>query len=104
MVKVCAGPGQPASVGVTVMVPVVVEATFAALKEISPVPFAAKPMAVLLLVQLKTGLTLPEKMTSTGSPAQTVWLGGSTTVGVGLTVTSILVLSLQLLSSVAVNV
>lgn len=54
MVNVCGVPGQPAADGVTVMV-----AVTAALVElvavkagIFPLPFAASPMDVLLLVQL----------------------------------------------------
>ena len=54
MVKVDGTPGQPVDVGVTVIVPVI--GAFVALvavnEAISPVPLAAKPMAVLVFVQL----------------------------------------------------
>lgn len=86
MVKFCAMPGQPFSLGVTITVPVVGMVTVAALKLMSPVPLAPRPMLVLVFVQLNVGLTVPSKITLTGSPEQTVWLGGSITVGVGLMV------------------
>ena len=53
-------------------------------KLILPVPLAAKPMPVLLFVQLNVGLPVPEKTTFAGEPEQAVWLGGSITVGAGL--------------------
>ena len=68
--------------GVTVMVPT---PTPPAVKLILPVPLAPRPMAVLLFTQLNVGLLVPEKVTLTAVPVQTVWLGGSTTVGAGLT-------------------
>ena len=58
----------------------------AAVKLIFPAPLAPRPIAVLLFTQLKTGLLVPEKVTVTGVPEHTVWLGGSTTVGAGLMV------------------
>jgi hypothetical protein len=54
-----------------------------------PVPLAAKPMEVLLFVQLKTvPTTVPEKLiVVVGAPLQTVWLAGmAVAVGVGFTV------------------
>ncbi len=80
MSNVWLAPGQPLATGVTVMVPV---STLAAVKLILPEPLAPKPMMVLSFVQLNVGLLVPEKVTVTGVPAQTVWLGGSTTVGAG---------------------
>ena len=54
MVKVDEMPGQPVDVGVTVIVPVI--GAFVALvavnEAISPLPLAAKPIAVLSFVQL----------------------------------------------------
>jgi hypothetical protein len=54
MVNVIGGPGQPAAVGVTVIVPDIgVEPALVAVNDGRlPVPLAAKPMAVLLFVQL----------------------------------------------------
>lgn len=52
-----------------------------------PVPLAARPMAVLLLVQLYTvPATGPLKVWVTVDPAQTVWLATGLTDGIGLTV------------------
>ncbi len=62
---------------------------FTAMKAgISPVPLAARPMAVLLLVQLNTvPATVPVKFTgAVNTPAHNAWLAGWLTVGVGLTV------------------
>lgn len=83
-------PEQPFADGVTVILPAmgtgpelvaVNEGTF-------PFPLAAKPMAVLLLTQLKVlpvvGLVKTEAGTVT--PLQIAKLVGTTTVGVGLTV------------------
>ena len=54
MVNVLAVPVQPLADGVTVTVPlIIVEPVFVAVNAaILPVPFAPKPIAVLLLVQL----------------------------------------------------
>ena len=54
MVKETGVPGQPLAVGVTSIVPVIaVFPVLVAVNEaISPVPLAAKPMAVLVFVQL----------------------------------------------------
>lgn len=86
MVKFCGMPGQPFSVGITVKLPVVGAPTLAAVKLMLPVPLAPSPMAVLEFVQINVGLTVPLKGTVTMAPEQTVWLGGSTTVGIGFTV------------------
>ena len=52
-----------------------------------PVPLAARPMAVLLLVQLYTVPgTEPLKACVTVAPAHTVWLLTGFTVGIGFTV------------------
>ena len=66
MVNVCGVPGQPAADGITVIVAV----TGALVKLITvntgifPLPFAAKPIVVLLFVQLKVvPLIAPEKAT-----------------------------------------
>ena len=60
-------PGQPLAVGVTVIVAVTeVDPVFVATKgEIFPVPFAGRPMEVLLFVQLNmVPPTGPEKFTA----------------------------------------
>ena len=56
---------------------------------VAPAPEAAKPIDVLLFVQLKTvPITVPEKLiVAVGEPLQTVWLAGAAeAVGVGLIV------------------
>ena len=66
MVNVCAAPGQPAADGVTVIVAVTgaVPVLIAANAGIFPLPDAAKPIDVLLFVQLKVlPPTAPEKVT-----------------------------------------
>ena len=66
MVNVWAAPGQPAADGVTVIVAVTgaVPVLIAANEGIFPLPDAAKPIDVLLFVQLKVvPLTAPEKAT-----------------------------------------
>ena len=66
---------------------------FIALKlAILPVPLAARPMLVVLFVQLYTvpgGLvTAPVNTTAVvGAPLHTTWLATAFTVGIGLTVT-----------------
>ena len=71
MVKFWVGPLQPFSDGVTTILPVVWLPTLAAVKEISPVPLAPRPMAVLEFVHEKVGFPVPENDTSTMSLAQT---------------------------------
>ena len=64
IVKDTGTPGQPLAVGVTVIVAVTgVDPVFVAIKdEMFPEPFAARPMEVLLFVQLNmVPLTAPEK-------------------------------------------
>ena len=71
-------------VAVTGAVPVLI-----ALKEaMLPVPLAARPIDVVLLVQLYTVPgTAPLKVTAAvGAPLHTTWLGTLFTVGVGFTV------------------
>lgn len=90
MVKVCAVPLQPFAFGVTVMVataavaPVLTAANDAML----PLPDPARPMLVLLFVQLNVvPLVLPVNVTAVVfAPLQSVWLPGATTLGDGLTV------------------
>ena len=67
MVNVCGVPlhvGELPDVGVTVMVAVIAEAVaLVAVKEaMSPVPLAAKPIAVLLLLQLNVAPAEPLKL------------------------------------------
>ena len=91
MVKLTGAPVQAdGDDGVTVMV-AVIGATVAlvAIKPgILPVPDAASPMAVLLLVQLYTvPATDPVKLTAAvGDPLQTNWSAGWLTLALGLTV------------------
>ena len=62
---------------------------FTAMKAgISPVPPAARPMAVLLLVHVNTvPATVPVKFTgAVNTPAHNAWLAGWFTCGVGFTV------------------
>ncbi len=64
MVKLCAAPVQANTEGVTVIVAVTgaLVVLTAVNDGISPVPFAARPIEVLLFVQLKTVLvTVPVK-------------------------------------------
>ena len=94
MVKLMGEPTQPFAVGVTVMVapsgPLV--ALVVTNGSISPVPLAASPMAVLLLVQLYTvPATVPpavplNDITTVVAPVQYALLPTGATVGIGLTV------------------
>jgi hypothetical protein len=74
MVNVVGVPVHPFAVGVTVIVAVIgdVVALVAANEGISPDPLAARPMAVLLFVQVKiVPLTGPDKfVTGATTPAQ----------------------------------
>ena len=75
-------------VAVTGAVPVLIAVKLAIL----PVPLAARPMEVVLFVQLYTvpgGLvTAPVKVTAVvGAPLHTTWLATAFTVGIGLTTT-----------------
>jgi hypothetical protein len=76
--------------GVTVMVAVtgVVPVLTAGKEAMLPVPLAARPMDVVLLVQLYVvPATAPPKLTAAVlAPLQTIWLLTAFTVGVGLTV------------------
>jgi hypothetical protein len=52
-----------------------------------PVPLAARPIAVLVLVQLYTvPATGPVKVCVTVAPVHTTWLDGGLTAGIGFTV------------------
>jgi len=90
IVKVFETPGQLLATGETVMVAVTGdELLLIAVNEgISPVPLAANPMDVLLLVQLyKVPMTAPLKLTAlVVAPLHKTWLPGCNTSGVGLTV------------------
>ena len=83
-------PGQPFKVGVTVMVPAIAAlVVLVAVKAgMLPVPVAARPMAGLLLVQVKVAPagTLVSVTAATAAPAHFVWLGGTVTVAKGSTV------------------
>jgi hypothetical protein len=83
-------PGQPATVGVTVMVLVTADApAFVPVNEGTfPVPFAARPIEGSEFVQLKvppTGL-LVNAEAEIVAPLQTVMFDGTVTVGIGSTV------------------
>jgi hypothetical protein len=92
IVNVLVDPAQPVppfvNVGVTTMVPVIIVfVAFVPVNEIFPVPEAARPMLVLLLVQEYVD-DPPEvvvvKFTVAVLPAQTVWFPGLLTCPVGL--------------------
>ena len=76
--------------GVTVIVAVckILVVLVAVKLAILPVPVAANPTVVLVLVQLKTvPATVPVKFTgAVGEPLHNTWLPGCPTVGVGFTV------------------
>ena len=74
--------------GVTVIVAIIgVVPVLVGVKDRLPVPLAANPMSVLLLVQLYTvPVAFPLKLTVDGVPAQNTGLTTALTVGVGLTV------------------
>lgn len=90
MVNVSGVPGQPAAVGVTVMVAVtgVLPLLLAVNAGIFPVPLAARPIEVLLFVQLKVvPAREPEKFTAlVRAPSHNVWLEGCATFADGFTV------------------
>jgi hypothetical protein len=90
MVNVWGVPAQPFAKGVIVIVAVTgAVPVFKAMNEfISPFPLAASPMEGLSFVQLYVvPVTAPLKTTDVVfALLQTVWLAGSVTVGVGLTV------------------
>ncbi len=83
-------PAQPPAVGVTVMVAVIgAPVEFVPLKAaMFPEPLAARPMAVLELVQLKVVPATPllNAVPAILSPLQMVMLAGTVTLGVGFTV------------------
>lgn len=88
MVNVTGKPGQTPRIGVTVMVAVIgpLVALVVTKGSISPVPLAARPMPVLLLVQLKVEPGVPLKvMVAVVAPLQYTWLATGVTTGVGLT-------------------
>ena len=61
----------------------------AEVKLIFPVPdVGLSPIAALLLVQLNTAPAVPEKLTVTGCPEQTLTLAGAVIVGVAFTVST----------------
>lgn len=90
MVKVDGVPVHPLAAGVTVMVAEIVEpVVLVAVKAgIFPVPLALKPIAVLLLVQVKVvPVTGPERVvTGTAVPLQWFCAARALTVGMGLIV------------------
>ena len=100
-------PVQPLAVGVTVIVAVIgdVVLLIAVKAAIFPLPFAARPIAVLLFVQSKVPATGPEKLTAVVDELlQTVWLLMEFTVGIGLTVIVILPLAVSFVRHVALDV
>ena len=83
----------PVKVAITVMVPRIgpLVALVAVNGSISPVPLAARPIAVLVFVQLYTspgcGLTVPVKNTAVvKAPLHITWFGTWVITGCGLTV------------------
>jgi hypothetical protein len=87
IVKLTGIPGQGPKTGVMVIVDVMAEPVVLAAVKLgrSPVPFAPRPMAVLLFVQLNvTPDGVPDKLvTGTVTPAHAVILAGAIAVGVG---------------------
>ena len=83
-------PTQPFTVGVTTIVPDIAAAPeFVAVKEaMFPVPEAAKPIVLLLLVQVKLPPvgTLTNAVAGIKVPLQKVAFDGTETVGIGFTV------------------
>ena len=90
IVKLTGPPPQPDAVGVTVMVAVIgaLVVLVAVNDGILPVPLAASPMAVLLLVQLYTdpGGRPLNTTAVVVAPLHSNWLAGWFTVAVGFTV------------------
>lgn len=90
MVNVETGPIQPDAVGVTEIVPVkAVDPALVAVNEGKLVePLAARPIPVLLLLQVKVVPAVVEAkvFATTVVPAQAVTFGSAVTVGVGFTV------------------
>ena len=89
MVKVCARPLHPSLIGVMVIVDImgVVPLFVTRNAEISPVPLALNPMAVLLFVQLKVAPEVPEKFIGPkDSPAHFVKIPTALTEGNGFTI------------------
>ena len=77
--KYCAVTVMVATTGVAPLLTAVKEA-------MSPVPLAANPMDVVLLVQVYP-VPLPVKFTAlVGNPLHTIWSTGCVTVGAGLTI------------------
>ena len=99
MVYVFAVPGQPFTVGVTVMVALIAAAVvLVALKPVMfPVPEAPNPMAVLLFDQAKVPPVgvLAKAVVATAPPLQTTMLEGTVTVGVTRIVTVAILVSVQ---------
>lgn len=82
--NVCDVPTQPFKMGVIVIFDDCGVLTFAAIKFKSPVPEAAKPMAVFVLTQLTLApLGVVVNGTSIKAPAQTETFAGNFTEGVG---------------------
>ena len=81
MVKVTGVPLSDPNTGVTVIVAACWDVTFAAVKlAMLPVPLAARPIAVLLLVQLKVAPAVPVKVICGTVSVPQAWtlLSGST--------------------------
>lgn len=76
MVNCWERPRHPLRLGVTLRLAVVPAARLAALNTISPVPEAAKPMAVLSFVQLKDAPEVPVKGILMAVPEQALTLVG----------------------------
>ena len=89
IVKVIGVPVQPAALGVTVMVATIGPMVVLVVTNgsISPVPLAARPMPVLLLVQLYVEPGVPLKVIkAVVTPVQYTLLLTGVTTGIGLTV------------------
>ena len=108
MVKVCCCPLQLFAVGITVIVAVTgTLVVFTALNDVmSPEPEPARPMDVLLLIQLNCVLAIvPLKATAVVAlPLQTVCEAIAPELGVGFTMTSIVKLLPAQLPAVGVTI
>jgi hypothetical protein len=88
IVKFWGVPAHSPYTGVTIMVATVftMPLLIAEKAVMLPVPLAARPMLVLLLVHVNA-VAVPVKLTAVVLiPLHTTWLGGNATVGVGCTV------------------
>jgi hypothetical protein len=108
IVNVRGGPVQPPTLGVTVIVAdtIALDGLMAKKGGIFPLPLAARPIAVLLFVQLKfVPVIAPEKLiVLVDALLHTFRVGGCTTFGMGLTNTVCVAVPLQPDNTVTLSV